>query len=119
MFNDAQGFNKIFIATGRTDLRYGIDGLAAHVSQAFKLDPFEPNTLFLFCGRKKDRIKALLWEGDGFLLAYKRLESGKFDWPRNEAEVREMTPQQFRCLMEGLSIDQKKSVKKLNPECVL
>ena len=61
MFNDAQGFNKIFIATGRTDLRYGIDGLAAHVSQAFKLNPFEPNTLFLFCGRKKDRIKALLW----------------------------------------------------------
>ena len=53
------------------------------------------------------------------MLAYKRLETGKFDWPRNEAEVREMTPQQFRWLMEGLSIDQKKSVKKLNPERVL
>lgn len=48
------------------------------------------------------------------MLAYKRLETGKFDWPRNEAEVREMTPQQFRWLMEGLSIDQKKSVKKLD-----
>lgn len=58
-------------------------------------------------------------EGDGFLLTYKRLETGKFDWSRNEAEVREMTPQQFRWLMEGLSIDQKKSVKKLNPERVL
>lgn len=53
------------------------DGLAAIVVQNFKLDPFE-NALFLFCGNKKDRMKALLWEGDGFLLMYKRLENGAF-----------------------------------------
>ena len=41
------------------------------------------NALFLFCGRRKDRIKGLYWEGDGFVLLYKRLESGSFQWPRN------------------------------------
>ena len=85
-------------------MRYGIDGLAAHVSQAFKLNPFEPNTLFLFCGRKKDRIKALLWEGDGFLLVYKRLYSGAFRWPRNAKEALEITPEQYRMLMRGLEV---------------
>ena len=65
----------MFLATGFTDLRRGIDGLASIVQQQFELDPFS-NTLFLFCGRRRDRIKALYWEGDGFVLLYKRLESG-------------------------------------------
>ena len=73
MLNDAHGFKKIYIATGYTDLRRGIDGLAAIIRFQFDLDPFDRNTLFLFCGRRSDRIKALLWEGDGFLLMYKRL----------------------------------------------
>lgn len=41
-------------------------------------------------------MKVLYWEGDGFVLLYKRLENGKFKWPRNESEAREITPQQFR-----------------------
>lgn len=118
MLNDAHGFNRIWIACGYTDLRYGIDGLASHVSQVFGLNPFEPNTLFLFCGRRTDRIKGLLWEGDGFLLLYKRIESGKFKWPRDKNEVKEMTPQQYRWLMEGLSIEPKKTVKNVNPKWV-
>ena len=68
MLNNATGFDKIYIACGYTDLRRGIDGLADIITQEFNLDPFE-NTLFLFCGRRTDRIKALLWEGDGFLLS--------------------------------------------------
>ena len=119
MLNNATCFKRVFIATGYSDLRRGLEGLANIIRFQFHLDPYDKDTLYLFCGKRNDRIKGLLWEGDGFLLAYKRLESGKFDWPRNEAEVREMTPQQFRWLMEGLSIDQKKSVKKLNPERVL
>lgn len=86
---------KVYIACGYTDLRRGIDGLAGIVQQQFQLDPFT-NTLFLFCGRRRDRIKALYWEGNGFLLLYKRLENGSFQWPRNGAEAKELTPQQKR-----------------------
>lgn len=99
---------RIFIACGYTDLRRGIDGLAGIIQQKFKLDPFT-STMFLFCGRRRDRMKALLWEGDGFLLLYKRLESGSFQWPRTGDEARELTPQQYRWLMEGLSIEQPKA----------
>lgn len=99
---------RVFIACGYTDLRRGIDGLAGIVQRKFQLDPFT-STMFLFCGRRRDRIKALLWEGDGFLLLYKRLESGSFQWPRTGDEARELTPQQYRWLMEGLSIEQPKA----------
>lgn len=71
------------------------DGLAALVKRQFALDPVE-NCLFLFCGRRRDRIKALYWEGNGFLLLYKRLESGVFQWPRKESEARALTTQQYR-----------------------
>ena len=110
MLNDFTGAEKVYIACGYTDLRCGIDGLANIVQQQFQLDPFT-DTLFLFCGRRRDRIKALYWEGNGFVLLYKRLESGSFQWPRNEAAARELTPQQYRWLMEGLQIDQPKAHK--------
>lgn len=69
---------NVYLAPGYTDLRRGIDGLASIVRFQFELDPYDKNTLFLFCGRKNSRIKALLWEGDGFLLMYKRLDNGSF-----------------------------------------
>lgn len=99
-------------------MRKQIDGLAAIVSQSFDLDPFS-NAIFLFSGKRKDRIKALLWEGDGFLLMYKRLENGKFQWPKNNEQVREISPQQYRWLIEGLSIDQKKTIQKINDKTIL
>ena len=105
MLSDFTGADHVYIACGYTDLRRGIDGLAELVRQQFRLDPFS-NTLFLFCGRKRDRIKALYWEGNGFLLLYKRLERGVYQWPRSESEARELTPQQYRWLMEGLKVDQ-------------
>ena len=108
MLSDFIGADRVYIACGYTDLRCGIDGLAELVRQQFQLDPFS-NTLFLFCGRKRDRIKALYWEGNGFLLLYKRLEQGAYQWPRNENEARELTPQQYRWLMEGLKVNQPKA----------
>ena len=104
MLNDATGFDKIYIATGYTDLRRGIDGLASTIKYQFELDPFQKNILFLFCGKRTDRIKGLVWEGDGFLLLYKRLNVGGFSWPRTKEEALEVTPEQYRMLMQGLEI---------------
>ena len=91
MLNDFTGADKVYIACGYTDLRKGIDGLARLVQQQFALDPFT-NTLFLFCGRRRDRIKGLYWEKDGFILLYKRLEIGAYQWPRSESEVMLLLP---------------------------
>ena len=93
MFKDGLGIKKAYIACGYTDLRYGVDGLASLVQYQFDLNPFDEGTIFLFCGKKADRIKALLWEGDGFL------------WPRSKEELRNITMEQYRWLMTGFSID--------------
>ncbi|MDY6309512.1 MAG: IS66 family insertion sequence element accessory protein TnpB, partial [Oribacterium sp.] len=68
-------------------MRRGIDGLAAVIQNNLGLNPFEPGSIFLFCGRRSDRIKALVYEGDGFLLLYKRVAIGRFQWPRTPDEV--------------------------------
>ena len=83
MLGDISKAEKIYIATGYTDMRKSIDGLAAIVQQNFHLDPCS-NSLFLFCGKSSSKLKALYWEEDGFVLLYKKLENGKFKWPRNE-----------------------------------
>lgn len=118
MLSDAKGFHQIYLAVGYTDLRHGIDGLARMVKEQFQLDPFQKDILFMFCGRKTDRIKCLLWEGDGFLLLYKRLEAGRFQWPRSQEEALSITMQQYVWLMEGLSIEQKKVIKEVTPSGV-
>jgi transposase len=109
MLGNLQHADHIYVACGYTDMRKSIDGLVLTVKQVFELDPFS-NSLFLFCGRRCDRIKALYWESDGFVLLYKRLERGSFQWPRSNAEAKLITTQQFRWLMEGLSIQQKKAL---------
>lgn len=110
MLNDLSLDKQVYIVTGYTDLRRSIDGLAMIVQGQLRLDPFS-SALFLFCGRRCDRIKGLLWEGDGFLLLYKRLDNGRFQWPRNETEARLLTPQQTRWLLEGLTIEQPKAIR--------
>lgn len=110
MIRDFSSISHVYIACGYTDMRRGIDGLVSIVQQSFELNPFEDN-LFLFCGRKADRIKALYWDINGFVMLYKRLEEGKFQWPRNNNEAKSLTRQQLRWLMEGLKIDQPKAHK--------
>ena len=107
---DLSKAQRIFIAVGYTDLRQGIDGFVTLVQNIFHMNP-QTSTLFMFCGRRSDRIKALFWDGDGYILLYKRLETGRYQWPRNEIELKELTMQQFRWLMEGLNIYQKKVIQ--------
>jgi transposase len=111
MIGDISKADTIYIACGRTDMRKSIDGLVAYVQQAFGLDPMS-NTVFFFCGHKRDRLKALFYESDGFVLLYKRLEGGRFQWPRSPEEAKKLTWQQLRWLLEGLSIEQKTALKK-------
>ena len=64
----------------------------AVIRDNFQMDPFS-NAVFLFCGRKKNTMKALYFDRDGFVLLQKRLDNGKFQWPRNASEVRPLTRQ--------------------------
>ena len=114
MLNDLALDTQVYLVTGYTDLRRGIDGLAAMIQAQLELDPFS-KSLFLFCGRRCDRIKGLLWEGDGFLLLYKRLDNGRFQWPRSETEALLLTAQQIRWLLEGLKIEQPKAIREGKP----
>lgn len=108
---DLSKVHNYYIACGYTDLRLGIDGLAAIVTQQYKT-ALSQESIFLFCGRRRDRIKALYWSGDGYLLLYKRLSNGEFQWPRSERELRLLDLQSFRWLIEGLKIDQKTAIRK-------
>ena len=111
MLGDVSGIAKIFLVTGKTDMRRSIDGLMAIIRDTYKMDPYA-NALYLFCGTRCNAIKALYFDKDGFCLLYKRLDSdGRFQWPRNVSEVRPLSRQEFRWLMEGLSIEQPKAIR--------
>jgi transposase len=87
---------KVYLALAPVDMRKGYDGLAASVQQILKCDPFS-GQLFLFHGKRGDRLKALWWDGGGLCLFAKRLEKGRFVWPRVE-EVRSRSPRRsWRC----------------------
>ena len=107
MLRDAnpRSFNAIYLICGFTDMRYGMDTLAAIIENRYKLSLFVPNTLFLFCGKRANKIRGLVWEGDGFLMFTKRVECGRFSWPRNSSEARLLSPKQFEWLMDGFAID--------------
>jgi len=105
------GFRQVFLACGYTDLRAGIDRLAAVIKQQFQLDPFQKDVLFLFCGRRKDRFKGIVWCGDGFILLYKRIESGYVQWPRDRDGIAELTSAEFRDLLSGFQILRKSTIR--------
>ena len=103
MLENVAKITRVVLACGTVDLRKGIDGLSVIIGDKYKQNPFEKGTLFLFCGRRSDRIKGLLWMGDGFLLLYKRIEAGSLSWPRTTEEAADLTEEQFDYLMLGLN----------------
>lgn len=95
----------VYLATGATDLRKSIDGLALIVQHQFALDPFSP-CLFAFCNGKKDKIKILSWDHNGFWLHYKRLEKGRFPWPEHPQGPLSIDRRQMQWLLDGLPLHQ-------------
>ena len=114
MLGDISRVQSIRLVTAYTDMRKSINGLMAIIHDDFKMDPYA-NALYLFWGRKADRLKALYFDQTGFVLLYKFLDSGRFQWPHNASEVRTLTRQEYRWLLEGLSVSQPKAIKKPPP----
>ena len=111
--------DKVYLAAGTTDLRKSINGLSILVQESFNLDPFS-NSMFVFCNRKKDKIKILFWEHNGFWLCYKRLEKEFFRWPnRSDEEVLAVTSRELRWLLDGLSIHQGKAHSAVNERIII
>ncbi len=92
-------------------MRKSIDGLCAIVEDKLHMNP-RRSAIFLFCGRRCDRLKILMWEPDGFVLLYKRLSvaHGRYRWPRNRDEVRSLTWREFDWLLSGIDIEQPKAI---------
>jgi transposase len=108
---------RIYIAAKPIDFRKGMDGLAAAVQEVLKLDPFS-GTAFIFRAKRADRIKILLWDGSGLILICKRLEDGKFRWPKIEDGVMRLSPAQLSALFEGLDWTKVRAVRKPRPQAV-
>ena len=92
---------RVLVATKPVDFRKGMDGLAAFVQEHLKADPFS-GIVYVFRAKRTDRIKLLMWDGTGIVLVTKRLEQGKFRWPRIEDGVMRLTAGQLTALVEGL-----------------
>ena len=104
---------RVFLCTLPTDMRRGFDGLAALVQSQLEQDPFSGH-LFVFRGRKGDRVKLLWWDGDGLCLLAKRLEKGRFIWPQASEGAVVLTAAQLAMLLEG--IDWRRPVRTWQPE---
>ena len=95
------GSMRVLVATRPVDFRKGMDGLAALVRDAMGADPFS-GTVYVFRSKRADRVKLLVWDGSGLVLAVKRLEAGQFCWPKIEDGVVRLSAAQLAALVEGL-----------------
>lgn len=110
MLSDS-GQGKIYLACGVTDLRKSIDGLATLVQAGFDLDPFS-DAWFVFCNRDRDKLKLLRWDHNGFWLYYRRLERGRFQWPKTASQATQIIDRrQLSWLLDGLNLEQNRAHK--------
>lgn len=118
MLNETD-IDRVYLACGSTDLRKSIDGLAVLVKEVFELDPFSL-CLFVFCNRQRDKLKILHWEHNGFWLHYRRLERGKFQWPKESGSLSvKISRRELRWLLDGLSIKQRQAHSPVTARTVL
>jgi transposase len=106
---------RVWLAAGVTDMRRGFDGLATVVQEKLREDPFSGH-VFVFRGRRGDRVKVLWWSGDGMCLLAKRLEQGRFVWPQAASGAVHLTGAQLSMLLEGL--DWRRPVRTWRPSQV-
>ena len=95
---------KVYVHREAVDFRKSINGLAALVEQALGLDPFAA-ALYVFGNRRRNRVKILGWETNGFWLLLKRLEAERIVWPRADETVIELTIEQLHWLLEGIDLE--------------
>jgi len=107
---------RVWIAAGVTDMRKGMDGLAAIVQTALGERPFSGDVL-VFRGRRGDLVKLVWWSGDGMNLYAKRLERGRFVWPQAASGAVHLSPAQLSMLLEG--IDWRRPARTWQPEMVV
>jgi transposase len=108
MLNSLDGA-AVYLASGYTDMRKSIDALAALVSQDFELDLFS-HSLFVFCNRDRDKLKILYWDHNGFWLYYRRLERGRFRWPKGTGQQTiAISRRQLQWLLDGLTLEQRQA----------
>jgi len=110
---DAGSSLRIWLCTQRTDMRCGFDRLAALAQQVTGQDPLSGH-LFAFCNRNGDRLKLLLWDRDGYILWYKRLEAGVFKLPALESQQLslELRPSELAMLLDGIDLSSVKHSKR-------
>ena len=96
---------RIFVCLQPTDMRKAFDGLSGLVERQLREDPLS-GALFLFCNRRRDRLKLLYWDGDGYALWYKRLEAGTFQLPAADAEATHvaLSHGDLRLLLDGVDL---------------
>jgi len=98
-FSNAQ----VYLAVGATDMRKSINTLAILVQEQLQGNPFS-GTLFAFCNRRRDIVKVLYWDRNGFCLWQKRLEKDRFKWPSSSEDVMKLTRRELMWLIDGMSI---------------
>ena len=104
---------KVYLAMGNTDMRKAINGLSVLVESSMELDLFSGH-LFVFCNRRRNMLKILYWDYNGFCLWQKRLEKDQFRWPESETEVLNIGHRELMWLIDGLEIYQKSAHKNLS-----
>lgn len=102
---------RIFLCTRAIDLRKGFDGLHGVVLEVLRQDPLSGD-LFVFLNRRRDRVKLLIWEGDGILIVYKRLERGRFGPPAGSGDSIALSSAQLSLLLGGIDLKQTRERKR-------
>jgi len=103
---------RVYLATGVTDMRKSINGLSILVAEHLELDPFSGH-LFAFCNRRRDMVKILYWDRNGFCLWHKRLEEDVYQWPQTDTDVMPLSTRELHWLMDGLALVQQDAHRKL------